>query len=69
MDHGGMGDGVPPLDLASLAAAANRPGAIWRLDGEDLQANVVWLGGAIASSRTATTRSTCWWWSSPAGAS
>jgi quercetin dioxygenase-like cupin family protein len=44
MDHGGMGDGVPPLDLASLAAAANRPGAIWRLDGEDLQANVVWLG-------------------------
>jgi GH15 family glucan-1,4-alpha-glucosidase len=25
--------------------------------------------GAIASSRTATTRSTCWWWSSSAGAS
>jgi quercetin dioxygenase-like cupin family protein len=38
------GDAVPPVDLASLAAAANRPGARWRLDGEDLQANLVWLG-------------------------
>jgi quercetin dioxygenase-like cupin family protein len=39
-----MRDAVPPVDLASLAAARNRPGALWRLDGEDLQANLVWLG-------------------------
>jgi quercetin dioxygenase-like cupin family protein len=39
-----MHDAVPPVNLASLAAAANRPGALWRLDGEDLQANLVWLG-------------------------
>jgi quercetin dioxygenase-like cupin family protein len=38
-----MGDAEPPVDLASLAAAGNRPGALWRLDGEDLQANLVWL--------------------------
>jgi quercetin dioxygenase-like cupin family protein len=39
-----MRDAVPPVDLASLAAGRNRPGALWRLDGEDLQANLVWLG-------------------------
>ena len=39
-----MRDAVPPVDLASLAAAGNRPGALWWLDGEDLQANLVWLG-------------------------
>ena len=39
----GMADSVPPVDLASLAAAGNRPGARWRLDGEDLQANLVRL--------------------------
>jgi len=39
-----MRDAVPPVDLASLAAGSNRPGALWRLDGEDLQANLVWLG-------------------------
>jgi hypothetical protein len=39
-----MHDTVPPVDLASLAAAGNHPGALWRLDGEDLQANLVWLG-------------------------
>jgi quercetin dioxygenase-like cupin family protein len=39
-----MRSAVPPVDLASLAAAGNRPGALWRLDGEDLQANLVWLG-------------------------
>ena len=39
-----MGDAEPPVDLASLAAAGNHPGALWRLNGEDLQANVVWLG-------------------------
>ena len=38
-----MPDAVPPVDLASLAAAGNHPGARWRLDGEDLQANLVWL--------------------------
>jgi quercetin dioxygenase-like cupin family protein len=43
-EHGGMRDAVPPVDLASLAAAGNRPGALWWLDGEDLQANLVWLG-------------------------
>jgi quercetin dioxygenase-like cupin family protein len=39
-----MRDAVPPVDLASLAAGRDRPGALWRLDGEDLQANLVWLG-------------------------
>jgi glyoxylate utilization-related uncharacterized protein len=39
-----MHDAVPPVDLASLAAGGNRPGALWWLDGEDLQANLVWLG-------------------------
>lgn len=41
---GGTGDAVPPVDLAGLAAAGDHPGALWRLNGEDLQANVVWLG-------------------------
>jgi quercetin dioxygenase-like cupin family protein len=39
-----MPDAIPPVDLASLAAAGNHPGTLWRLDGEDLQANLVWLG-------------------------
>jgi quercetin dioxygenase-like cupin family protein len=39
-----MRDAVPPVDLASLAAGGNYPGALWRLDGEDLQANLIWLG-------------------------
>jgi mannose-6-phosphate isomerase-like protein (cupin superfamily) len=39
-----MPDPVAPVDLASLAAAGERPGAVWRLDGEDLQANLVRLG-------------------------
>jgi quercetin dioxygenase-like cupin family protein len=39
-----MRDAVPPVALAGLAAAGNRPGALWWLDGEDLQANLVWLG-------------------------
>jgi hypothetical protein len=30
---------------------------LWRLDGEDLRANLVRLGRVITSSRTATTRS------------
>ena len=38
-----MPDPVPPVDLASLAAGGNHPGALWRLDGEDLQANLVQL--------------------------
>jgi quercetin dioxygenase-like cupin family protein len=38
-----MPDAVPPVDLASLAAGGNHPGALWRLDGEDLQANLVRL--------------------------
>jgi quercetin dioxygenase-like cupin family protein len=39
-----MADPIPLVDLASLAAAGNHPGARWRLDGEDLQANLVRLG-------------------------
>jgi quercetin dioxygenase-like cupin family protein len=39
-----MRDAVPPVDLAALAAGGDRPGSLWRLDGDDLQANVVWLG-------------------------
>jgi quercetin dioxygenase-like cupin family protein len=38
-----MPDPVPPVDLASLAAGGNHPGARWRLDGEDLQANLIRL--------------------------
>ncbi len=40
----GMPDAVPPVDLASLAAGGSHLGALWRLDGEDLQANLVRLG-------------------------
>jgi hypothetical protein len=68
-EDGGMPDAVPPVDLASLAAGGGHPGARWWLDGQDLQANLVRLDRAIASSRTATTSSRCWWWSSQAGAS
>jgi quercetin dioxygenase-like cupin family protein len=39
-----MRDAVSAVDLASLAAVGDRPGALWRLDGEDLQANLVRLG-------------------------
>jgi quercetin dioxygenase-like cupin family protein len=39
----GMADPIPPVDLASLAAGGHHPGALWRLDGEDLQANLVRL--------------------------
>jgi quercetin dioxygenase-like cupin family protein len=39
-----MPDPIPPVDLASLAAGGNHPGARWRVDGEDLQANLVRLG-------------------------
>jgi quercetin dioxygenase-like cupin family protein len=38
-----MGDAGARVDLASLAAVGDRPGAVWRLDGEDLQANLVRL--------------------------
>jgi quercetin dioxygenase-like cupin family protein len=43
-EDGGMADAVSPVDLASLAAGGGDPGALWRLDGEDLQANLVRLG-------------------------
>ena len=43
-EDGGMPDAVPPVDLASLAGGGGHPGARWRLDGEDLQANLVRLG-------------------------
>jgi quercetin dioxygenase-like cupin family protein len=48
-----MSDAIPPVDLASLAAAGGHPGARWRLDGEDLQANLVRLdqGDRIAPHR------------------
>jgi quercetin dioxygenase-like cupin family protein len=39
-----MRDALTPVDLASLAAGAEGSGALWRLDGEDLQANLVRLG-------------------------
>jgi quercetin dioxygenase-like cupin family protein len=39
-----MPDPVPLVDLASLAAGGGHSGARWRLDGEDLQANLVRLG-------------------------
>jgi quercetin dioxygenase-like cupin family protein len=39
-----MRDAVAQVDLASLAAGEERSGALWRLDGEDLQANLVRLG-------------------------
>ena len=39
-----MRDATSAVDLASLAAAGDRPGALWRLDGEDLQANLIRLG-------------------------
>jgi quercetin dioxygenase-like cupin family protein len=42
-EDGTMPDAIPPVDLASLAAGGNHPGALWRLDGEDLQANLVRL--------------------------
>ena len=42
-EDGRMADPVAPVDLASLAASGGHPGARWRLDGEDLQANLVWL--------------------------
>ncbi len=38
-----MRDAVTPVDLASLAVGEERSGALWRLDGEDLQANLVRL--------------------------
>jgi quercetin dioxygenase-like cupin family protein len=52
-EDGGMSDAIPPVDLASLAAAGGHPGALWRLDGEDLQANLVRLdqGDRIAPHR------------------
>ena len=39
-----MRDARSLVDLAGLAAAGDRPGALWRLDGEDLQANLIRLG-------------------------
>ena len=39
-----MPDPVPPVELGGLAAAGSHAGALWRLDGEDLQANLVRLG-------------------------
>jgi quercetin dioxygenase-like cupin family protein len=39
-----MRDARSLVDLGGLAAAGDRPGALWRLDGEDLQANLIRLG-------------------------
>jgi hypothetical protein len=68
-EDGGMPHAIPPVDLASLAAGGNHPGALWRLDGEDLQANLVRLeqGDRIQPHRNDEVE--CWWWSSQAGAS
>jgi quercetin dioxygenase-like cupin family protein len=48
-----MPDAVSPVDLASLAVGGGDPGARWRLDGEDLQANLVRLdrGDCIQAHR------------------
>ena len=64
-----MPDAVAPVDLASLTAGGGHPGALWRLDGEDLQANLVRLDQGGRIQPTGTMRSMCWWWSSSAGAS
>jgi quercetin dioxygenase-like cupin family protein len=42
-EDGDMPDPVAPVDLASLAAGGGPPRALWRMDGEDLQANLVRL--------------------------
>jgi quercetin dioxygenase-like cupin family protein len=42
-EDGDMPDAIPPVNLTSLAADGDHPGALWRLDGEDLQANLVRL--------------------------
>jgi hypothetical protein len=68
-EAGGKPDPMPPVDLASLAAGGNHPGARWRLDGEDLQANLIRLDQGDRIQPTATTRSRCWRWSSQARAS
>ena len=39
-----MPDAIPPVDLVGLAAGGTDQGALWRLDGEDLQVNLVRLG-------------------------
>jgi quercetin dioxygenase-like cupin family protein len=39
-----MPDPLSPVDLARLAAGGDHAGALWRLDGADLQANLVRLG-------------------------
>jgi quercetin dioxygenase-like cupin family protein len=39
-----MRDPLALVDRAGLAAAGDRAGALWRLDGEDLQANLIRLG-------------------------
>jgi hypothetical protein len=39
-----MREAASAVDLASLAATGDRPGALWRLDREDLQANLIRLG-------------------------
>ena len=39
-----MRGAVSAVDLATFAAAGDGPGALWRLDGEDLQANLIRLG-------------------------
>jgi quercetin dioxygenase-like cupin family protein len=43
-EDGGMPDAIPPVNLAGLAGGGSHLGARWRLDGEDLQANLVRLG-------------------------
>ncbi len=39
-----MRDAVAAVDLASLAAAGDRQGALWGMNGEYLQANLIRLG-------------------------
>ena len=68
-EDGGMADPSPPVDLAASPRAGAIPerGGGWT--GRTCRPTSSGWTKAIASSRTATTRSRCWWWSSQAGAS
>ena len=68
-EDGGMPDAVPPVDLAAWPRAGTIPGRGGGWTGRTCRPT--WSGStrAIASRRTATTRSRCWWWSSSVEAS
>jgi hypothetical protein len=63
-EDGGMPDAVPPVDLAAWPRAGTIPGRGGGWTGRTCRPTWSGSAGVIASSRTATTRSRCWWWSS-----